>query len=289
MATSMNTRESETLVRLKELLQDHDASGEHLAEAALLVARTRDPELNVAAYLRQIDDWATYLRTSLDNAEADAGERIESLNRLLFDELRFTGNTGDYSDPRNSLLDAVIDRRLGIPITLSVLYIELGRRIGLPLEGVAFPGHFLVTLPVSHGVVVLDPYAEGASLEFADLERLLFQVQPERHWELEQVRELLEPAGLREILVRMLRNLKASYWDARDLVNAMWVQDLLLAIDADLAVERRDRGILNEQVGHYQAAAEDLKEYLRQAPDAADAEAIRTQIVELSRQRRSLH
>jgi regulator of sirC expression with transglutaminase-like and TPR domain len=285
----MSVPDSETVVRLKELLGVHGASEERLAEAALLVARARNPQLDIAAYLRQIDDWASYLRTNLISEDADAAERIESLNRFLFDELGFTGNSGDPLDPGNSLLDAVIDRRLGIPITLSVLYIELGRRIGLPLQGVSFPGHFLVILPVSHGVVVLDPYSEGASLEFSDLERLLHQVQPDGNWDRDQVHRLLAPAELREILVRMLRNLKANYWSAKDLVNAIWVQDMLLAVDDGLAEERRDRGILNEQAGRYQAASEDLKEYLRRTPEAVDAELVRTRIVELSRRRRHLH
>lgn len=281
--------ESESLARLLELLQQGDAADTRLAESALLIAQAGNPGVDVSAYLRQIDDWASYVRGRFDLQTADAAERIDQLNRFLFDELGFAGDTRDYSDPQNSFLHSVMDRRVGIPITLSILYIELGRRLGLPLQGVSFPGHFLVILPVSHGAVVLDPYSEGASLELADLERLLSVAYPNRHWETEQIRRLLEPADLRDILVRMLRNLKAVYWQAKDLPNGIWVQDMLLGIDSSLAEERRDRGILNEQLGQFQAAQRDFADYLRAVPDAVDAELIRARMVDLNNYKNRLH
>jgi regulator of sirC expression with transglutaminase-like and TPR domain len=281
--------ESESLVRLQELLQQGDAVEKRLAESALLIAQAGNPEVDVSAYLRQIDDWASYVRDRFDPQTADAAERIEQLNRFLFDELGFAGNTHEYSDPQNSFLSSVMDRRLGIPITLSILYIELGRRLGLPLQGVAFPGHFLVILPVSHGAVVLDPYSEGASLEMADLERLLSQADPGRHWENDQIRRLLEPADLRDILVRILRNLKAVYWQSKDFLNGIWVQDIILGIDPDLTEERRDRGILKEQMGHFQSALQDFADYLREAPDAVDADLIRARMVDLNNYKSRLH
>lgn len=281
--------ESESLTRLKELLQQGDALEKRLAESALLIAQAANPDVDVSAYLRQIDDWASYVRGRFDPQTADAAERIEQLNSFLFDELGFAGNTQEYFDPQNSFLNSVMDRRLGIPITLSILYIELGRRLGLPLQGVSFPGHFLVILPVSHGAVVLDPYAEGASLEMADLEHLLSQADPNRHWETDQIRRLLEPADLRDILVRMLRNLKAVYWQSKDLLNGIWVQDLLIGIDPGLAEERRDRGILKEQMGHFQSALEDFADYLREVPDALDADLIRARMVDLNNYKSRLH
>lgn len=285
----MTISETGSVARLQEILRETSPTQERLAEAALLLAQARDSEVDVAAYLRQIDDWAAYMLGCLPDDNADAAERIECLNRFLFDELGFTGDGENYFDPKNSFLNTVIDRRLGIPITLSVLYIELGRRIGLPLQGVSFPGHFLVILPVSRGVVVLDPYSEGVSLEISDLEKLLFNMQPEQHWDADQIRHLLAPASLSDILVRILRNLKAIYWEAKDIINAIWVQDLILLIDSELADERRDRGILKEQAGHYPAAIKDFNDYLRRSPDAVDAELIRARIVELSRHKRHLH
>lgn len=281
--------ESESLVRLKELLRQADAADKRLAESALLIAQAGDPSVDVSAYLRQIDDWANYVRGRFDPQTADAAERIAQLNSFLFDELGFAGNTQEYYDPQNSFLHSVMDRRVGIPITLSILYIELGRRLGLPLQGVSFPGHFLVILPVSHGAVVLDPYSEGASLEMSDLERLLSQADPNRHWETDQIRRLLEPADLRDILVRMLRNLKSVYWQGKDLINGIWVQNMLLAIDPGLAEERRDRGILEEQMGLFQAALQDFSDYLRDVPDALDSELIRARIVDLNSRKSRLH
>ena len=285
----MTIFESSSIVRLQEILREQALAQDRLAEAVLLIAQARDSEIDVSAYLRQLDDWAAYMLRCLPDKSADASERIECLNRFLFDELGFTGDGENYFDPKNSFLNSVIDRRLGIPITLSVLYIELGRRIGLPLQGVSFPGHFLVTLPVSRGVVVLDPYSEGVSLEFSDLEKLLFNTQPDRHWEPDQIRQMLAPANLRDILVRILRNLKAIYWEAKDIVSAIWVQDLMLIIDPGLAEERRDRAILEEQAGHYKAAIQDFGDYLEQQPDAIDTDLIRARIVELTRHKRHLH
>lgn len=281
--------DSNTITRLQEILSEPAVEQDRLAEAALLVAQTQNTELDVTAYLRQLDDWAAYLRGRVADMGDEATDRIECLNQFLFDELGFAGDGENYLDEKNSFLNAVIDRRLGLPITLSVIYIELGRRIGLPLQGVSFPGHFLVILPLGRGVVVLDPYSEGASLELSDLEKLLFNLEPDRTWDAGQIEQLLTPATTQDILVRMLRNLKGVYWDAKDIINAIWVQDLILLIDQELAEERRDRGILREQAGHYKAAVQDFTDYLGQRPDAIDAELIRARMVDLSNHKRQLH
>lgn len=276
------------LERLRGLLQS-ESEQNRLVEAALLIGMSRNPDLDINAYLRQIGDWSDYILGQFDPASSDAVERITHLNRFLFDEMGFAGNAEDYSDPRNSFLDAVIDRRLGIPITLSILYIELGRRIGLPLQGVSFPGHFLVMLPVSQGAVVLDPFSEGASLELNDLEQLLRQAQPQGHWEPSHIKSLLVPASPADILIRLLRNLKAIYWQKKELLDAIWVQDQLLAISPELAEERRDRGILHQDIGYFSAAIQDFKIYLEQAPNAIDAELIRARIIDLNKNTARLH
>lgn len=281
--------DSNTITRLQEILDESVGEQDRLAEAALLVAQTLNAELDVIAYLRQLDDWADYLNSRVADMGDNAADRIECLNQFLFDELGFAGDGENYFDEKNSFLNAVIDRRLGLPITLSVVYIELGRRIGLPLQGVSFPGHFLVILPLSRSVVVLDPYSEGASLELSDLEKILFNIQPDRTWDAAQIEQLLAPASTQDILVLMLRNLKGIYWDAKDIINAIWVQDLMLIIDQELAEERRDRGILREQAGHYKSAVQDFTDYLGQRPDAVDAELIRARMVDLSNHKRQLH
>ncbi|MDV3237757.1 MAG: tetratricopeptide repeat protein [Gammaproteobacteria bacterium] len=282
---------ADAISRLRDILA-REPQQERLAEAALLLAQAYDPTLDISAYLRQFDDWADHLNARFhDHAAdaADAAERIEVLNGFLFDELGFAGDGEHFFDPRNSFLNSVIDRRLGIPISLSVVYIELGRRIGLPLEGVSFPGHFLVTLPVHHGAVVLDPYAEGASLELGDLERLLRHADREAPVDAAHIATLLAPASLSDILIRMLRNLKGIYWREHDPVEGLRIQDLLLAVAPDLAVEYRDRGILKQRLGQFSAAVEDFNDYLARQPDALDAELIRARIVELNRSPRVLH
>src|SRR4051812_26816935 len=132
-----------------------------LARACLMIAQDAYPELDLERYLGEIERMALRLRSRLPQANG-AEERIVALNEFLFGELGFRGNAGDYYDPRNSYLNEVIERRTGIPITLAVLYMELGRRIGLPLQGVSFPGHFLVRLRLRGGTLVLDPFAGGA-------------------------------------------------------------------------------------------------------------------------------
>src|SRR5882672_1206516 len=143
-----------------------------LAEAALLIAAPEYPGLDIPAYLARLSEMAATLKRRL-REDISPTETPIALNRYLFDELGFGGNTGDYYDPRNSFLNEVLDRRLGIPITLSLVHIEVGRRIGLALHGVSFPGHFLVKCITRNGAVVLDPYAHGASLSLEDLQERL--------------------------------------------------------------------------------------------------------------------
>jgi regulator of sirC expression with transglutaminase-like and TPR domain len=161
--------------RLRQIVSgpDEDIS---LAEAALLIAGHGYPDLNVAAYLSRIEELAYMLRLRIDE-EYSVTERISALNQFLFGELGFAANTDDYYDPRNSFLNEVLERRTGIPITLSVIYLELGRKVGLPLHGVSFPGHFLVKCAVPEGAVVLDPYSGGISLGLPDLQKRLREVQ----------------------------------------------------------------------------------------------------------------
>jgi regulator of sirC expression with transglutaminase-like and TPR domain len=145
-----------------------DDEGIDLARACLMIAQDAYPGLEVESYLGQIDGMALRLRARLP-AAGGVEEAVVALNDFLFDRLGYWGNADDYYDPRNSYLNEVIDRKTGIPITLSILYMELGRRIGLPLEGVSFPGHFLVRLRLRGGILVLDPFAGGAPQSEAQL------------------------------------------------------------------------------------------------------------------------
>src|SRR6185503_5716028 len=180
-----------------------------LAEAALAIAAEQYRGLDIPHYLARIDEMAGTLGQRL-RRDIGVTDTIIALNLYLFDELGFAGNAADYYDPRNSYLNEVLDRRLGIPITLSLLTIEVGRRVGLALHGVSFPGHFLVKCSVRDGVVVLDPYARGTSLSLDDLQLRLKTLRGETPPP-DMVQHMLAAAGRKDILVRLLRNLKSNY------------------------------------------------------------------------------
>lgn len=258
-----------------------------LAEAALVIAQDEYPHLDISTYLRRLDELAQTVSARLaPNAPPES--IIATMNYLFFKEEGFSGNTADYYDPRNSFLNEVLDRKLGVPITLSILYMEVGRRLGLPLEGVSFPGHFLVKLPLKQGEVVLDPYAGGISLSEEDLHQRLAQTYGEDHPEVPLDR-LLTSAGKKEILVRMLRNLKAIYSHTEEFSKALSMVNRILLIMPDLAEERRDRGLIYDRLECGHAALEDLQRYLESRPDAGDAEDIRDRIIELQGRASSLH
>lgn len=250
-----------------------------LAEAALLIAKEHNAELDVGRYLSRIEALATELSTRVAQ-EASETDRILALNRFLFEEQRFAPNVENFYDPRNSFLNEVLERRLGIPISLSILYIEVGRRIGLTLKGVSFPGHFLVKCKVKEGTVVLDPYCGGLSLSLHDLQQRLREV---RGGEVSRaiVAGMLVAANKKEILGRMLRNLKAIYLDSDEHDRALSVMEWIITLSPADANEVRDRGLLYRNLEGFRAALEDLERYLELAPDAEDAQEIREHVIEL--------
>jgi regulator of sirC expression with transglutaminase-like and TPR domain len=245
-----------------------------LAEAALLIAQEEHPEIDVAAYLRQLDALAAAVRARLPESPAPT-EIIQELNAQLFREEGLSGNESEYYDPRNSFLNEVLDRRRGIPITLSVVYLEVGRRLGLSLVGVGFPGHFLVKYASADGDLVLDPFSGGISLSHEELEQRLRRMYGEGNPFLSQIPQLLTATSKKEILVRMLRNLKGIYLQQSDFARALAVLDRILLVAPDLAMEIRDRGAVHQRLGHLQAAVQDFRRYVQMAPNAEDSEAIR--------------
>jgi regulator of sirC expression with transglutaminase-like and TPR domain len=253
-----------------------------LAEAALVVAAEEYPELDVTAYLGHLDQLAGTLRLRLA-PDLPVQQQIEALNRYLFDELGFRPNPADYYDPRNSFLNDVLDRRLGIPLTLSIVYIEIGRRIGLPLAGVSFPGHFLVRCAVSGGMVIIDPYSGGVSLSLEDLRERLKLLKGDDVPSEEQVATMLDAAAKSEVLVRMLRNLKAIYTNRGDLERALSCSHRIILIAPENVDELRERAALYLQLECFQAAITDFERYLDLAPDVAEAQEVREQLVELRR------
>jgi len=257
-------------------------SREHfdIAEASLLLARDAYPGLDVAEYLARLDGIAAAIKRRIAS-DAFAEQKVIALNYYLFNEMRFSGNIDDYYDPRNSYLNEVMERRSGIPITLSIIYLEVGRRLGLNLRGVSFPGHFLVKLAVTRGHLVLDPFAAGEAQSESDLRHRLAQVLPPGRAENVPLGQFLEAATPREIIARMLRNLKNIYMQTKKLETALDVMHRMLLVVPESAEELRDRGMIYEQLECYRAALSDLQNYLRRRPEAPDAGEIYSKVVEL--------
>lgn len=261
--------------RLQRMLEGGDEDFD-LAEAALLVAADEYPDLDIGAYLARVDALSATVRRRLP-ASASAQAKLAALNEVLFTEECFTGNTDEYYDPRNSFLNEVLDRRLGIPITLSIVYLAVGRRAGLPLDGVSFPGHFLVKLPIDDGVIVLDPYSGGVSLNEDELIGLLQRVAGQVEHTPMSLAQLLATAGKRDILARMLRNLKAIYVRQNDWPKALSaVQRIMLVSEA--VEELRDRGLIYQRLECFRAAVIDYERYLALHPSADDAQDIQDRI-----------
>jgi regulator of sirC expression with transglutaminase-like and TPR domain len=252
-----------------------------LVRGALLVAAEEYPDLDVEGCVDVLEGFARALRSRL-RPDIGPTDSIRALNRYMFEELGFHGATEDYYDPRNSFLNDVLARRTGIPITLAIVYMSLGRGIGLRLEGVSFPGHFLVRCPVREGTAILDPYHKGISLGIADLQKRLAPNQG-KPLERTEVAALLAPASTREILSRLLRNLRGIYLHYRQLPQALVATSRILALSPGNAPEWRERANLHLALECFRAALSDFQSYLALAPDADDAEAARARVVELQR------
>jgi regulator of sirC expression with transglutaminase-like and TPR domain len=245
----------------------------NLCEAALLCAQDAYPDLDVHDTLRRIDDLAETLKRRLP-ADFSTTHRLLALNNYLFQELGFSGDADNYYDPRNSFLNDVLMRKTGIPITLSILYIEIGARLGLKLKGVSFPGHFLVKIRVTGGELVLDPFDGGRSLSEEDLRERLARFTGAEAAQTLPLEDLLESASPRQILARLLRNLKAIHLEAKDLDRALAVMNRLVVLLPDVPEERRDRGLVFARLECPRAAADDLSFYARERPGADDAEEV---------------
>jgi len=236
-----------------------------LARAALAIARVEYPHLDTDAYLAQLDRLGAGARLRIaqeveTTGQDDAGTRIAGLTAYLFEQEGFIGNRAQYEDPRNSCLNEVLERRTGIPITLSLVFIEVARRAGLTAEGVNFPGHFLVTCPdAARGGLLLDPFHKGAVLSPQDCQRMLARHAGD---DLDLL-HLLSPATPTAIVVRMLVNLKRIYVGMRSFPQARDVTELLLAVSPSGLGELRDRGLLAFHLNDLSGALRDLETYLR--------------------------
>ncbi|BAZ52831.1 hypothetical protein NIES4103_54960 [Nostoc sp. NIES-4103] len=250
-----------------------------LAKAALYIAQEEYPDLDPEEYLNALDTMAGEVQERLPDSRYPL-RLIKSLNQYFYDDLGFSGNKTDYYDPRNSFLNDVIDRRLGIPITLALVYLEVAHRIDFPMVGIGMPGHFLIRPDVPDVEIFVDAFNRGEVMFAQDCQERLAQMfqQP-----VSLQPEFLAPVSNRQFLARMLTNLKYIYLKQQELEKTLAAVERILLLFPDVTLEIRDRGLLYYQLGHYQQAALDLQSYLAKVPDAEDAVVIRRLLGELGK------
>lgn len=243
----------------------------NLAEGALILAADEYPDLDVSHYLARVESLAATCAPRIEGVR-DPRACIAALNAFLFEERGFTGNRREYYDPRNSYLNDVLERRLGIPISLSVLVLAIARRLGLPIVGVGLPGHFCVKWQDAANEIVFDPFNGGAILDIpAILARVRETAQPHATFE----PDWLDAVGNKYILYRMLNNLKSLFMQRGQIRRAQQAVDKLLLLDPRASGEIRDMGLLSLRLGEHRRAVMYLEQYLLSHPDAYDADEMR--------------
>jgi regulator of sirC expression with transglutaminase-like and TPR domain len=267
--------------RFREIVSGDDERID-LAEAALLIGVEEYPALDVNLYIQRLDFIAKTARDRVRDA-SDMDRVISALNFTLFDELGFRGNRESYYDPRNSYLNQVIDRRLGIPITLAVIYMEVARRIGFPVYGVGLPSHFIAGHSGTTGEIYIDPFNRGRVMVRAEVEDMLAEMSGGA---IELKEEHLLPVTNKQIITRMLSNLLniqlGNYGGGggryTDYARALKVMERVLVVNPDSLAHIRDYGLLLAANGNMKQALLELDRYLALAPKASDGETIRNQI-----------
>ena len=266
------------------------ASDEHfpLLEAAASLAQDEEPSLDVQHVLDDVARLLSRVQARLPK-ESDDLTRLAILTQVFYQDLGFGANTNDYYAPENSYLNEVLRTRRGIPISLAVIWLELAQALGLQAQGISFPGHFLVKVTLRDGLVVLDPLT-GESLGLDNLsERLSPFRDPADQSAAADLDEGETPLGLylqacpaRDMLARMLRNLKEIFRSQEDWPRMLQVQDRLVVLLPKVWAERRDRGLVHAELGHVHEALQDLRVYLEAEPLAPDTTALKNRVSELS-------
>lgn len=249
-----------------------------LAKAALYIAQAEYPHLEITAYINALDLMAAKIEESLP-AERYPLRMIQSLNQYLYNDLGYSGNTSDYYDPRNSFLNEVIERRTGIPITLSLVYLEVAQRLNFPMVGIGMPGHFLIRPEFEDTGIFVDAFNRGEILFEQDCEARLTQIYKRP---VLMKPTFLQPLVPRQLLARMLTNLKFIYLNRKDIPRALATVEHILLLFPDAPMELRDRGLLYYQLGYGSKASQDLEIYLAMLPNAEDADAIRRLLEQLT-------
>ncbi len=278
---------SDKLTRVQRLLDalKNERSDIPLDIASLELASIEFPGLDFEAALFRLHNIAEQIKSQL-TGNATPLEFITGLNELLFDTLQFRGNDEDYYDPRNSCLNSVLSRRVGIPITLSIIYMEVSRRLGRPVYGVGLPGHFIVAYDDGNSCYWIDPFHAGRLLSFDDCSAL---VKETSGVDLRANPAVLAPVHKRQILVRMLSNLKAIYLRGQAFDKARQVLDLLIEAMPEYAEEYRHRGLIHLRQMNHRAAKSDLETYLRLESDAPEREQVQKQLLLLKRWKAGLN
>jgi regulator of sirC expression with transglutaminase-like and TPR domain len=251
-----------------------------LVRAALTIARAEYPLLDVEFYAAQVEEFARRVEFAVDDMSEPA-EVIAALNHILFEDAGFEGNREDYYDPRNSFLNDVLERRKGIPITLALIYMEVGRRIGFPLFGVGMPGHFLLKhYDIDGRETIIDCFNGGDILSPQDCQRRLDEIYS---GQMALRPEFLFAVSRRQILTRILNNLKTAYLSSREFKKALPMVDLVLVIYPRSPEDVKQRAMLRYNLGQTRGAAEDLEVYLKMSPEASDADEIRQTALSIRR------
>ena len=248
-----------------------------IEEIVLLIAKDHYPELDTSAYLKQLDEFARRARYRIEGVAGDAAI-ARALSHYLFDEEGFRGNTADYYNPSNNLFNDVLDQRTGMPISLCILYIAIGRRLGLDVAGVNFPGHFLVHFKSAPMSFYVDAFAKGKLLSKEECEKRLVDRYGDAIPPQEQ---FFQPTTHREILIRMLTNIKMSFVRRRDFENALRALNSILLFAPNGAEELKERGLIYFHLECFRSALTDLESYLDLEPQAPDREEIEACVADL--------
>ena len=257
-----------------------------LLPGLLLIARDEYPDLDPRPYEARVQAHAEHLRAEVGSID-QVPLQMAAINRHLFEELGYSGNHDEYYDPRNSYLNEVFERRLGNPVSLAMVQMEVARRLGVPLDGVSFPGHFLVRLPVDDGLLVMDPFNGGRPLGVDELRE---RAKPHLGGDIPDdaaLLHILNPASHRAILVRTLRNLHGVYAEREEWDRAARSADRVLKLTPDQPDALRDRGLAYLKMDYRAGAQRDLARYLHLSPDAKDAAELRERLIELNAARTS--
>ncbi len=269
--------------QLRQYLHSPDAN---TFEASLMLARYSDPGLDMDRYLHLLHAWSIELGNTISSHD-EVQSKIAKLNQFLFKEKGFHVDHDDFYNPANSMMHLVIERRTGIPVTMSALYTALGQKVGINLQGISFPGHFLVKAPVEEGIFVLDPYHRGASLSEDQLAQLLKHADPKANED--SMLKYLESASIEETVMRMMRSLKTVYFRQKNHEQTLDILNIMLAMDPELVDERRERGLMLRELQCQNSALADLEHYIKHRPNCDEATKLRVIIKNLRADRAMLH